>query len=229
MLICRCLSLSVFLFAFGVSSQADVIDFETGSLLLGIGQTGSLEGFNFTTGGQSGSFIAAPVLPANCSPSSCVSDGTQTLGAFNGANVTIEPIIPVLFALDSFDVAGTHSSGSVRNTTSMEVIGNLFGGGQVTETFAMDPSTFQTLTLDSSFVNLSSVEFDALLPRGLNSPEFQLDNVVYSPSTVPEPASLVLLATVLLAAAFATLGRSFRRARPRANNSRILKKQLKAA
>ena len=207
MLICRWISLSVFLFAFGVSSQANVIDFETGSLLLGIGQTGSLEGFNFTTGGQSGSFIAAPVLPANCLPGSCVSDGTQTLGAFNGANVTIEPIIPVRFALDSFDVAGTHSSGSVRNATSIQVIGDLSGGGQVTETFAIDPSTFQTLTLSSSFANLSSVEFDGLLPIGLNSPELQLDNIVYSPSTVPEPPPLVPLATVLLATALATVCR----------------------
>jgi hypothetical protein len=135
----------------------------------------------------------------------------------------------VLFALNSFDVAGTYSSGSVRNATSIEVIGNLFGGGQVTETFAMDPITFQTLTLDSSFVNLSSVEFDGLLPVGLNSPEFQLDNIVYSPSIVPEPGSFVTLATVLLATAFATVWRSFRRARPRANNSRILKKKIKAA
>jgi hypothetical protein len=129
----------------------------------------------------------------------------------------IEPIILVPFALDSFDVAGTHSSGSVRNATSMQVIGDLPGGGQVTETFVIDPSTFQTLTLNSSFVNLSSVEFDGLLPIGLNSPEFQLDNIVYSPSTVPEPPSVVSLAAVLLVTALATVWRKFSKKRAAAS------------
>src|SRR4030095_3941842 len=156
MLTCRCFLLSVFLFGFGALTKANVIDFETGSFLLGIGQTGTLDGFNFTTGGQSSSFLLAPVMPNSCIPS-CISNGTQPLGAFNGATVMIDPIISgEIFALDSFDVAGTATAGSTRNVTSIRVIGNLLGSGQVTQTFAVTPNVFQTLTLNSSFVGLSS-------------------------------------------------------------------------
>jgi hypothetical protein len=201
---CRWFLFSVYLIGFGLSTKANVIDFETGSFQLSSGQTGSLEGFNFTAGGLANAFLLAP---ASCIPS-CISDGTQTLGAFNGATVTIDPILPgALFDLDSFDVAGTATSGSTRNATSIRVIGNLFGGGQVTQTFVMNPNAFQTLTLNFSFVSLSSVEFDGLQPLGQNSPEFQLDNITYSPATVPEPASIVFFATVLLATALATVWR----------------------
>jgi hypothetical protein len=199
--------LPVFLFSFGLTINANVIDFETGSFVRGFGQTGISEGFSFTTGGQSSSVITVPVNPTNCSPN-CISDGTLTLGAFNGATVTIDPIIPGAFNLESFDVAGTAATGSNRNATSIRVIGNLFGGGQVAQMFSIDPTAFQTVTLNSSFVNLSSAEFDGLQPVGLNSPEFQLDNIVYTTaSTVPEPTSLALLATVLIASVLVTVGR----------------------
>ena len=207
MLTCRWFLLSVSFFGFGTLTKANVIDFETGSFLLGVGQTGTLDGFNFTTGGQSSSFLLAPVMPNSCIPS-CISNGTQPLGAFNGATVMMDPIISgETFALDSFDVAGTATAGSTRNVTSIRVIGNLVGGGQATQTFAVTPNVFQTLTLNSSFVELTSVEFDGLLPIGLNSPEFQLDNITYTPAAVPEPSSKLLVATVLLAAALAAVRR----------------------
>ena len=199
--------LSIFSFAFAVSTQAGVIDFETGSFIRNLGQTGISEGFTFTTtGSQPNAFIAVPVPSASCG-TGCVSDGTNTLGAFNGANVAIAPVISTPFALASFDVAGTHASGSTRNATSIQVIGDLFGGGQVSQTFLIDPSVFQTLTLNSSFVNLSSVEFDGLTPLAFNSPEFQLDNITYSSVTTPEPASIALLAASLLGTAFAAVRR----------------------
>src|SRR4029453_5335980 len=149
--------LSVFLFGFGALSEASIIDFETGSFLLSVGQTGRLDRFNFTTGGQSSSFLVAPVPTNGCIPG-CISNGTQTLGAFNGATVTMDPIIPgEMFALDSFDVAGTATAGSTRNVTSIRVTGNLLNGGQVTQTVVVTPNVFQTLTLNSSFAGLSSV------------------------------------------------------------------------
>ena len=202
----RCVLLSALLCGFGASSQAGVIDFETGSFILGLGQSGRAQGFNFTAGGQPNSVLLVPTIAANCIPD-CVSNGTSTLSAVNGATVTIDSILPGGFDLRSFDVAGTATIGSTRNATSMRVIGNLFGGGQVTQTFLIDPTAFQTLTLNSAFVNLSSAEFDGIQPIGFNSPEFQLDNIVYAaPSTtlsgVPEPASIVLIASVLFAAPF---------------------------
>lgn len=209
MLMCRWFLLSVLLFGFDALSEASIIDFETGSFLLSVGQTGRLDRFNFTAGGQPSSFLVAPVPTNNCIPL-CISNGTQTLGAFNGATLTMDPFIPgELFALDSFDVAGTATAGSNRNATSIRVTGNLSGGGQVTQTFIVTPSAFQTLTLNSSFVELSSVVFDGLLPVGLNSPEFQLDNIAYSQATVPEPSSKVSVATVLLLTALAIVRRKF--------------------
>src|SRR5262245_27026609 len=152
--------LAAFWLGFGALTKASVIDFETGSLLLAIGQTGTLAGFNFTTGGQSSSFLLAPITTSNCIQS-CISDGMLTLSAFNRATVRMDSIIAGdAFALNSFDVAGTATAGSTRNLTSLRVTGNLLSGGQVTRTFAVSPDAFQTLTLDSSFVNLSSVEFD---------------------------------------------------------------------
>lgn len=211
--------LSVLWFGFVVSTRANVIDFETGSFLLSLGQTGSLEGFDFTAGGQASSVLLAPVIAGNCIPS-CVSNGTKTLGAFNGADAIIDPILSsYIFDLDSFDVAGTATAGSTRNATSIKVIGNLFGGGQVNQIFPVSPSAFQTLTLNSSFTGLSSVEFDGLTPVGFNSPEFQLDNITYtqsSPST-PEPASIAVLATVLLATALVTIRRKLSKRLPEVN------------
>jgi hypothetical protein len=123
--------------------------------------------------------------------------------------VTIDPVTPgEIFALDSFDVAGTAKTGSNRNATSIEAIGNLFGGGQVTQTFLIDPDSFVTEILNSSFTGLSSVEFDGLTPIGASSPEFQLDNIVYAPAAATsEPAPVALIATGLLAVALASLRR----------------------
>jgi hypothetical protein len=204
MLLRSALLSAIILLGICVPSQADVIDFESGlPFVLGIGQSAILQGFTFTTGGQPVSVLVAPLPAGNCQPA-CISDGSDTIGAFNGANVLIDPIVPgETFGLDSFDVAGTYKTGSNNNATSIKVIGNLSGGGQVTQTFFIDPASFHTETLDLTFTNLLSVEFDGLQPAGLSSPEFQLDNIVYTPATTtnaaPEPASLILVASGLLA------------------------------
>jgi hypothetical protein len=172
-----------------VSSQASVIDFETGSLLLSsLGQTGSLEGFDFTLSSAGSAIVLVPVTAGSCTPP-CISDATTTLGALNDADVTIAPSSGRSFSLLAFDTAGTFTV-SLRNITSMEVIGNVFGGGQVTETFAVNPNIFQTFSLLPGFTHLASAEFVGLTPVGVRSPEFQLDNIVVN---VPEPATLALL------------------------------------
>ena len=184
---CR-LAVVLFLFGSAVSIRADVIDFETGSLFLFPGQTGSLEGFNFTAAGDTGALVK---VPAGCA-SPCVSNGTRTLVTINGANVTIAPTVGGTFSLSAFDVAGVF--GTSQDVTSLEVIGNLFGGGQITETFGVNPSVFQTFSLLPGFTNLTSAEFIALAPTSL--PQFQLDNIQTTTTAVPEPASLVLLGSL---------------------------------
>ena len=73
---------AIVLLGSAVSSWADVIDFEIGSLFLNPGQTGSLEGFNFTNSAGASAFIVVPVTADSCSPL-CVSNGTKTMGLFN--------------------------------------------------------------------------------------------------------------------------------------------------
>jgi hypothetical protein len=130
----RSVLLSVLLCGFGASSQAGVIDFETGSFILGLDNRVGRKVSTSTAGGQPNSVLLVPTIAANCIPD-CVSNGTSTLSAVNGATVTIDSILPGGFDLRSFDVAGTATIGSTRNATSMRVIGNLFGGGQVTQNF----------------------------------------------------------------------------------------------
>ena len=176
-----------------IAARATTIDFETGSFVITTGNVGTLEGFNFTAGGPPGATIVVPITAGtNCGPP-CVSDGTNTMGIFNDANVTMAPIGGEIFRLSSFDAAGTFM-GSSRNVTSLEVIGYLSGGGQVTQTFSItNPEAFATFSLPSSFTNLTAAGFFGLQPTGPFSPEFQLDNIVVNP--VPEPSSLLLLAT----------------------------------
>ena len=193
----RYLLTAVVLLGSAISSRAAVIDFETGSFSLSPGQTGSLEGYNFTVGGIGGAFIIAPITASGCSPA-CVSDGTRTMAMFNDADVTMAPAGGGVFSLLSFDVAGTFTSGSTRNITSIEVIGNLFGGGQVTQTFVTNPAAFQTLSLLATFTNLTSAQFIGLTPAGGSSPEFQLDNIGVNAAAVPEPSSIILLGTSVL-------------------------------
>jgi hypothetical protein len=190
----RILAAVIALLGFGLSSRAEVIDFETGSFDLTSGQTGTLEGFDFTNDGVGTSpFILVPVTAGGCLPA-CVSDGTKTLGAFNDSPVTIAPDGGGTFSLSAFDVAGTFASGDDRGVTSMEVIGNLFGGGQTTEEFdGIGPSVFQTLSLDSTFTDLTSAEFLPLTPAGGDSPEYQLDNINVVVSAAPEPGSIILM------------------------------------
>jgi hypothetical protein len=179
------------------SAYGGTIDFETGAFDANAGASTTGDGFTFAVGtgpNGSGSFIAG-VNGSNCTP--CIPDGTQALAVFNGATVTISQLSADPFSLTSFDLAGTFP-GSPRNVTSFEVIGNLAGGGTVTDTITpVDPSTFTTYTLPSAFTNLSSAEFLGLTQGDITNgpgPEFQLDNIVYgSGAPAPEPVSSVLM------------------------------------
>ena len=73
--------------------------------------------------------------------------------------------------------------------------GNFVGGGTTVQAFTYSQFGFQTFTFNSTFTNLTFVDFG---PQ--NSPFFQFDNVVVNASTapVPEPTTMLLLGTGLV-------------------------------
>ena len=90
---------------------------------------------------------------------------------------------PDLFNLESM-WAGPSSIGA--GTVTFTVVGNLFGGGTVSATF---PNLTTATLLDLGFHNLSSATFSATDDAGI-------DDITAS---TPEPTSLLLMATGLLA------------------------------
>jgi hypothetical protein len=178
----------------GTSLRADVVvDFETAPPgVYSVGEGFNTQGFTFTEDLNSPSATAAfAMVPTNCSPS-CVSDGTQTLGAFNASLINMKLAAGGTFDLLALDFAGTFP-GSTRNTSVLEVDGHLLGGGVVTALLTTpDPNTFATFALPITFGDLVSVDIYGIQDAGNggpNGPEFQLDNLVTSTFTsVPEPA-----------------------------------------
>ncbi len=84
----------------------------------------------------------------------------------------------------------------VTGTAMVTFTGNFIGGGTTSQTFAVSQFGFHTFTFNSTFTNLASVDFG---PQTL--PFFQLDNVVVNAnsSAVPEPATILLAGSALLA------------------------------
>ncbi len=102
------------------------------------------------------------------------------------------------FSLLSIDLASVYTASQLGAAGSVLFTGDLFGGGTVTQTLTWAaPSgspTNQTNLLNSNWNNLVDVYFSQPLPY------FQFDNVVLdgtASSTVPEPATMTLLATGL--------------------------------
>jgi hypothetical protein len=108
------------------SAYGGTIDFEnSGDFTTPLGGSVVIEGFTFYVPGYSQYSYIGPITPGSCT---CVSDGTTTLGVFNGTAVTISPVSGNPFSLTSFDLAGVLTAPTDRNVTSFEVIGNLAGG-----------------------------------------------------------------------------------------------------
>ncbi len=173
--------------------------------------TQSFDFGGFTAGVLPG-FQTTPTLSivndaANC-PSitggtACVVDGSHYLATEESFGIV--PQFGGSFSIQSFDASALFPSGScptcnggagLANVTNIEVVGFLSGAIVAQQTFNVT-TNFQTFALTApGFAQVGRVVFTTTGPAGAGA----IDNVVVV-STVPEPASLVLLGTGLMAVA----------------------------
>jgi len=177
-------------------ANAITIDFEGYADDYGNPQT--YDGFNFDFyasgwGVVSGDWASTP-------GEAPVANGTTRLALAgdrdgSNANVTISALDNSMFSIASFDAATAFSSFS---SGTIDVTGYLFGGGTVTSSFNVTNS-YAGFTFSPSFTDLTSIVFtDSASGSWRQTPGFGLDNLIVNETSVPEPATMLLLGTGLV-------------------------------
>ena len=191
-----------------IPARATTITFDT---LSGVPSSLTTQGFTFLSGGHYHFDLT--------SSSSFAQDGTTMLWNHDYSN-TMFASDNSAFSMQSFWGGEFYSAGSPANSPTIRVIGTFVGGGTVTQDFLLDgyadgngglPADMQVFTLSPAFTNLAKVDFLGLVSPGFTNNYYSLDNIVVNGSTVPEPASMMLLGTGLAGVA-ARLRRRSRRA-----------------
>jgi hypothetical protein len=194
-----------------------VIDFESvggDSCFTLVGQTFSTQGFVFSQPLAGNSLFT-------CNGSL---DGRSFPGNGSRNLVTRDMVMQQLdgapFDLLSFDLASEFPGNSAFDATVV-VTGTKQGGGTVTASYSTAGSLgFQTISLNSAFSNLASVEFaNVLFPNQV----FFMDNITVS---VPEPASQLMLLVGLVTLAMCRRSPAGVPARPKARDHSASQEQM---
>ena len=158
-------------------ATASVVDFQNTSGSFGLSSTYSNQGLTFQTAGPQ--YVYANGAGANNGTQYFIESGGVTVTADGGAT----------FSLNAFDTGLSYYTGSAG---TVQVLGNLLGGGTVSKTLNLT-QTFQSVSF-SGFNNLTSFYISPVSNGGY----LALDNIRFNElanaSAVPEPGSLALLA-----------------------------------
>lgn len=122
-----------------------------------------------------------------CNPA-CASNGTTAFYGFNESSITFNRENNGLFSFTALDAAKTFLGDGRPLTLTLTAMGV---NGIITSTIFLEANlaeTFSNFNFEN-FVNISSLT----ITGGQEFPEFAIDNLILSPSEVPEPASLATL------------------------------------
>ena len=181
-------------------AHASVVDFEDQSAGL------YFSGSSITSGGysvtHSGGF-ASIQGDVGQGATEFSGNGTHRLVAFNQSTISFSNVLGSAFDLFSFEGGESWITQPHFWATQIKVVGTYLNGGTTTAIFDLDlvknPHTgLQLFNLDSSFQGLISVAFNGI---GVN-PEFTLDNINVSSTSVPEPHAVLLMLVGLFALGF---------------------------
>jgi hypothetical protein len=197
--------LACLIFSIPLQSNANTITFQNvpTSTIFNNG-TFSSGGFNFSVATN----VAYVTGVQYCSPL-CPVNGSQFFLAPYAATLTMSQTGGGTFGLTGFDGAGAFNFnvpgwGSQFIPTQINVIGQLSGGGSVSQSFLIDKTTnpagtlnFTSYLFNSAFTNLTSVAFSSSGSTNPTFNGFSVDNIITGGNAVPAPATSALLLTGL--------------------------------
>jgi len=203
----------VFLFGFSNIAFASVMDFNnlpaSPNGIVDSGVTINQNGFTITdtTAGVQTFNTQFEAAASGWQNGRGTDNGTTTVGmesqnsstpiTFTLASQTAAPFNLASIDIGSLDANDPQFYNSIA--TKWTFLGNLLGGGTVSETIDTDPNNILTYSLNSTFQNLTSVSITAELPvmgisisngAGLSA---DFDNIVATDAAVPEPATWALM------------------------------------